>query len=194
LLQLVEPETVLETEHLHLEPLGEHHAALLHPVLQDARIYTYIPQEPPTFEWLRERYRRLAGRLSPAGDEVWLNWAVRVKVSGAYVGTVQATLTARGTAEIAYELGPQFWGQGYAAEACRRMLLLLFTGYGVSEASAQVDTRNAASIALLERLGFTQAGFQSQADFFKGHPSDEYTYLLLPSAHAMEAGQSPTAA
>lgn len=109
------------------------------------------------------------------------------------MGTVQATLTARGTAEIAYELGPLFWGQGYATEACRRMLLLLFTGCGVSEASAQVDTRNAASIALLERLGFTQAGFQSQADFFKGHPSDEYTYRLLSFPYSTEAKQSSPA-
>ena len=188
MLQLVEPETVLETEHLHLEPLGEHHAALLHPVLQDARIYTYIPQEPPTFEWLRERYRRLAGRLSSAGDEVWLNWAVRVKVSGAYVGTVQATVTPARMAEIAYELGPLFWGQGYATEACRRVLTMLFADYDVSEVNAQVDTRNVASIALLERLGFTRVGFQSEADFFKGHGSDEYTYRLLPPAHAMGAG------
>ncbi len=184
---LVQPETVLETERLLLEPLEERHAVLLHPVLQDERIYRYIPQEPPTLTALRERYRRLMSRLSPAGDEAWLNWAVRIKASREYAGRMEATVTEHGTAEVAYEVGPPFWGQGYAAEACRRMLLLLFTGYGVSEASAQVDTRNAASIALLERLGFTQAGFQSQADFFKGHPSDEYTYRLLSSPYAAEA-------
>ncbi len=184
---------MLETERLYLEPLQERHATLLYPVLRDKRIYTYLPQEPPTLEALQWRYQKLAIRLPPPGDQAWLNWAVRVKVSGAYVGTVQATVTPVRMAEIAYELGPLFWGQGYATEACCRVLTMLFADYDVSEVNAQVDTRNAASIALLERLGFMRVGFQSEADFFKGHGSDEYTYRLLPFPYSTEAKQSSPA-
>ena len=74
---LIEPEAVLETERLCLEPLLRSHAAILFPLLQDERIYRYIPQDPPiSVAALEERYHRLENRLSPTGDEAWLNWAV----------------------------------------------------------------------------------------------------------------------
>lgn len=182
-MQLVQPETVLETDRLSLEPLHERHAVLLHPALGDPRIYSYIPHAPPTLAALQERYRKLATRRSPAGDEAWLNWAVRIRASGVYLGRVEASVTAERTAEIAYEFAPLFWGQGYATEACQRVLAVLFIDYAVAQVGAQVDTRNQASIALLERLGFERIGLQRAADFFNGSSSDEYTYRLLPLAH-----------
>ena len=44
---LIEPEAVLETERLRLEPLLRCHAAILFPLLQDEHIYRYVPQDPP---------------------------------------------------------------------------------------------------------------------------------------------------
>ena len=178
---LIEPEAVLETERLCLEPLLRSHAAILFPLLQDERIYRYIPQDPPiSVAALEERYHRLESRLSPTGDEAWLNWAVRLKASAVYTGRVEASVT-HGTAQLAYEFCPRFWGQGYATEACRRVLWLLFDGYGVSTVLADVDTRNIASIRLLERLGFKRVAHRAAADFFKGTVSDEYRYWLAAS-------------
>jgi len=114
-------------------------------------------------------------RLSPAGDEAWLNWAVRLKAAPVYTGRVEAWVV---TAQLAYEFSPHFWGQGYATEACRRVLRLLFEGYGVSGVMAEVDTRNVASIRLLERLGFKRVAHGAGADFFKRMVSDEYRYRL----------------
>ena len=185
-MQLMQPEKILETKRLALEPLGEKHAALLYAALQDARIYTYLPADMPSLDAMQARYKRLAGRLSPRGDQAWLNWAIRLQASGEYVGTVQATVTQARTSELAYELGPAFWGHGYAIEACRRVLEVLFVDYAVLEVSAQVDTRNQDSLALLERLGFVRTGMQANADFFKGAPSDEYTYRLRPASGAAE--------
>lgn len=51
-------------------------------------------------------------------------------------------------------LFPPFWGQGYATEACAWLVAELAAKHGVREILASVDTRNAKSIALLERLGF----------------------------------------
>ena len=179
-MRLVEAETVLETERLLLEPLLLRHAAALYGILRDPRIYRYIPQEPPeALEALEQRYQMLESRRSPQGDEAWLNWAIRLKEAPRYVGRVEASVLPDGTAQIAYELSPGFWGAGYATEACRRVLSLLFSGYRVGEVTAEVDTRNGASISLLERLGFERVGYQAEADYFKGSPSDEYTYRLL---------------
>jgi ribosomal-protein-alanine N-acetyltransferase len=169
----------LETERLILEPLSRQHAAHLFPVLSDARIYQFIPQEPPVSVLaLEDRYGRLESRVSPSGQELWLNWAIFLKEQNAYLGTVQATVFDYRRSWLAYELSPAFWGHGYATEACAKVIEALFTDYNVAEIGAEVDTRNEASYKLLERLSFRRIKTSERADFFKGKFSDEYTYRL----------------
>ena len=178
--RVIQGEAVLETGRLRLEPLRVRHARELFPLYQDARIYRYIPQDPPaSVEALEERCRLLEGRLSGDGREVWLNWVVRSKDTKRVLGRIEATVREDATAGIAYELSPLFWGAGYATEGCARVLDLLFGAYAVDEVNALVDTRNSSSIRLLERLGFTRTGRRDRADFFKGGFSDEFSYRLL---------------
>jgi RimJ/RimL family protein N-acetyltransferase len=168
---------VRTTERLRIEPLLRQHAALLYPVLQDDRIYTFIPQEPPgSVEELERRYERLEGRRSPDGLEAWLNWAVRFLSVPQYIGRLEATVRQDGTAVIAYEFCPEFWGKGYGTEACAWLVGELSANHGVSDVEAHVDTRNAASMRLLERLGFERVTHVANADSFKGSTSDEYIY------------------
>lgn len=186
-MRLIDPEQVVETERLRLEPLQPRHAAELFALLQHPDIYRYIPQEPPTsLAALTQRYQALSRRLAPAGDQVWLNWAVQITATSAYIGHVEATVMEDQTAYLAYELGTAFWGRGYATEACTRIIQLLFDDYSVTAISAEVDTRNTASIGLLERLGFVRSGYRADADFFKGSTSHEYTYRLSAEEHMQE--------
>lgn len=172
-------ESVLQTERLLLEPLHEHHAQHLFPLLVDPRIYTFIPQDPPaSLPELQLRYKQLQIRSSPDGAEVWLNWAIYLKTQQQYAGLVQATIGATKIAYLAYELNPKFWGLGYASEACRQVIKMLFTEHQVREIIAEVDTRNVASTKLLERLLFERVKTNERADFFKGTWSDEYVYVL----------------
>lgn len=125
-MQLVNPESVLETNRLFLEPLRRHHAAVLYPLLQDERIYTYIPQDPPiSLEALEQRYQKLEQRFSPDSTQAWLNWAVCIKASKDYAGYIQATVQANHSAKIAYVFASLFWGQGYAQEACKILLSVI---------------------------------------------------------------------
>lgn len=175
----IDPELPLETPRLLLEPLVVGHATALFEALQAPTLYTYIPQDPPpSLEALTSRYATLASRRSPDGHESWLNWALRQRATGVYVGTVQATVRANHTALLAYMIFPDFWRQGYAREGCARVLAHLFEEYHVSRVAAEIDTRNAASIHLVEALGFTRVATTPGADFFKGSVSDEYCYEL----------------
>ncbi len=177
MLQLIDPHVTLETDRLWLEPLVAAHAPALYPVLLDELIYRFIPTEPPTsVQTLAARYARLETRRSPAGDELWLNWALHLKAADAYIGRIEVTLQADRTAYLAYELSPAFWRQGLAAEACARVLTHLEQAYAVPRVVAEVDTRNTASIRLLERLGFARVAVHPAADAFKGTVSDEYVY------------------
>jgi len=59
---------------------------------------------------------------------------------------------------IGYWLGTEHWGRGYATEAVGAMLRLGFAETGAAMISAEVLTRNVASLRVLEKLGFTAAG------------------------------------
>ena len=171
-------ETVFETTRFRLEPLRESHAAELFELYSDPAMFRFVPQDPPeSLAKLAERYKFLETRSSPDGEEEWLNWAVRLKGEDACVGTVQVTLGRDGRAQLAYEIGTPYWRRGFATEACARVIEALFEG-GASEVRAELDSRNEASIALLERLGFRRGALKKSADHFKGSDSDEWTYTL----------------
>ena len=94
----------------------------------------------------------------------------------AYVGLLQASVQENGTAIVAYTVFVPYQRQGYASEELARLLTHLFDDYRVAECVAEIDTRNAASIALLERFRFLRTGTTVGADVFKGASSDEYRY------------------
>jgi ribosomal-protein-alanine N-acetyltransferase len=168
----------LATARLRLEPQGPEHAGVMMRVLADPRTHTFIPTDPPTDEGaLRERFERQGSRRSPDGEEYWLNWIVFVGEEA--VGTVQATVVpAQAHASVAYVFHPETWGRGYATEAVRAMLEHL-EDLQIERLEAHIDTRNAASQRLVERLGFRRAEKIEHADEFKGSVSDEYRYELV---------------
>ena len=88
-MRLIEPEAVLETPRLVLEPLQITHAPLLYESLQSEAIYKYIPEDPPaSVETLVARYQQISRRISPDGQELWLNWAMRLRAEESYAGRV----------------------------------------------------------------------------------------------------------
>jgi [ribosomal protein S5]-alanine N-acetyltransferase len=167
---------LVDKEPLSLEPLLESHAVEVFDLLQDSRLYTYIPTNPPeSLEKLAERYRWLESRSSPDGTEMWLNWVVRDS-TGKAVGLLEASILPDRSAMVAYTIFTPFWGRRYGQRSMHQLLHLLAQDYKVAKATAFVDTRNRASILLLERNGFTQTEFIKDADHFKGASSDEFRF------------------
>jgi [ribosomal protein S5]-alanine N-acetyltransferase len=148
-------QTVLETRRLRLEPLTAAHAPLLFEPLRDERLYRYEAVEAPaSIEELVARCTLLEKRRSPDGSERWLNWVVRLH-DGSVVGRMQATVRSDHTL-IGYDIFVPYWRNGYGKEACAAMLDFLEHESDIDVFRAFVDTENAASIALLESLGFTR--------------------------------------
>jgi RimJ/RimL family protein N-acetyltransferase len=178
----VRPEEPLESSRLILEPQIEAHAARIRDDLLDDRLYEFVPQDPPTtkeaFEALVKRFAWLSRRLSTDGTEAWLNWVVRDCLSGEYVGTVQGTVQADLNCLIAYQTFPRFWRRAYAKESCARVVRHLFEDYSARSVGALIDTRNIASIKLVESLGMTRRETIKDANFFKGASSDESRYAV----------------
>jgi RimJ/RimL family protein N-acetyltransferase len=168
----------LESERLVLEPLLPEHAGRTFALWQDEQLYTFIPFEPPNdLPALEERFRKLAARHSPEGTEGWLNWFAQEKSSGEYVAMIQITIRADSSAYLAYVTFVPQWRRGYAYEACQAVIRWL-TGRGVQKIVAEMDTRNVASVRLIEKLGFRRVAHVPQAAVIRGADGDEYRYSL----------------
>jgi RimJ/RimL family protein N-acetyltransferase len=185
----------LKTERLDCGTLALEHAASLFVELQNPGLYTFIPQDPPAdLESLAQRFKRLSEQpYSPDRSQWWLNWAMRDRESGGYVGMLEATvIPARQAAYIAYFVFEPHQRRGYGREGVAALLDHLFDRYGVNTVIAEIDTRNLASIALVRSLGFAQVRHTVGADFFKGASSDEFRFELRWDAWQANTGKLPS--
>ena len=168
-------EKELTTERLVLEPLRAGHAAEVFGPLQEAELHRFIPREPPvSLAALEARHRKLASRASPDGSETWLNWVGRFE--GECVALFEATLFSDRRAHLAYTVFSKHARRGFGREGCARVIESLRDDWGATLVVAEIDTRNVASVRLVESLGFVRRGLRRDADFFKGATSDEYRY------------------
>ncbi|GAC1300149.1 MAG: hypothetical protein NVSMB19_06200 [Vulcanimicrobiaceae bacterium] len=129
---------------------------------------------------MRARYERV-GRGPADPRDRWWNWslALRAAPDPTAIGTIEISLVDAGTrALLAYVIGRAYWGAGYAFEASDAAIAYLRTTTHVASVDAYVDTRNARSIALAERLGFARLAVLAEADVIDGVVSDEYHYRL----------------
>lgn len=147
---------VLRIAGLTLEPQTAAHAEEMFAVLSDPAIYEHENEPPPSLEWLRARFTKLETRQSADGREQWLNWVIRGPTSE-LIGYVQATVRPDRCAAIAYELSSAYWGRGLARQAIQAMIVELAGNYGVKSLAAVLKRKNARSLRLLERLGFSLA-------------------------------------
>jgi RimJ/RimL family protein N-acetyltransferase len=129
-------------------------AAELFPVLQDVRLHAFVGGEPPgSVEQLRERYERQVVGRSPDGSERWMNWVLRERRSGAAIGYLQATV-AGDDAVVAWVVGAEWQGRGYAKESARALVRWLRSNGIAGEITAAISPRHAASIAVARSAGF----------------------------------------
>jgi RimJ/RimL family protein N-acetyltransferase len=87
--------------------------------------------------------------------------------------------------EIGFILHRDCWGLGLAREALAAIIPYLFGRFAIPAITADVDPRNAASLALLRRLGFTQTG-RAERTWLVGEEYCDSIYLALarPGASA----------
>ncbi|MDP1777966.1 MAG: GNAT family N-acetyltransferase [Brevundimonas sp.] len=94
--------------------------------------------------------------------------------------------------DVGYILHPDAWGQGLAAEAVGAAIDHVFRTRDLETLTADVDPENAASIRLLERLGFVRTGFAARTWNVGGVWKDSLYYALSRvERSAKGAGQAP---
>jgi ribosomal-protein-alanine N-acetyltransferase len=182
----------ITTQRLSLEPLVATHADMLYKSLCDERIYRWIESGgPKDLSHLRLKWRQNEGRISADGKAVLLNWAIRLRNEGSYIGKLDAELDSpTNVTNVGFVFFPEYWGYGYATETLLAVRTVLAEN-GVSFMRATVATPNIASARVLEKAGFTRGNLV--ADEIDTH---EFTLAIpkesISATQQQGRGYSPT--
>lgn len=91
-------------------------------------------------------------------------WAVEQRASGILIGHLGLRyLPELRETELLYMLDHRVWGQGYATEGGREAIAFGFQELGLSRIIAVAKPENAASIAVMERVGMRRLPGQHRA-------------------------------
>ncbi|MFC8681784.1 GNAT family N-acetyltransferase [Microbacterium ureisolvens] len=106
-----------------------------------------------------------------------------VTEDGGFAGTA-ATFTIDGDREVTYWIARHAWGRGVATAALR----LLISREPIRPLFARVAAHNAASIAVLEKAGFTEVS--RNVDFAPGvgREIEEIVFTLVPALDGLGGG------
>ncbi len=168
----------IATARLRLEPLAERHAAPLFDGLRDPAIYEWISLQPsPDLAHLQAHCARVSRFPLVGVDVLDFGWAVQRVADGAWIGKMDAEVTALGVAtNVGYLFAPAYWGQGYASEAVAALGEHL-RRHGVVEQHATVTVGNEASCRVLERAEFVRERVIAGNDTLRGVLVDDIEYV-----------------
>lgn len=171
--------TIAATERLVLRPMVADDAPALAAYRSDPVQARYQSWETP---YPVERAEALiAGmrdvRFGQPG--AWLQ--VAIETGGRLIGDVAVRVDGDDPrlAQVGFTLAAEAQGRGFATEALRAVMSLLFTQHGIHRISAGCDARNVRSAALLERVGMRREAHHRRSAWWKGEWTDEYVYAVL---------------
>lgn len=178
----------IRTERLLIRPWLAEELERYHSLRGDPDVVRFLYEEPLTRAEAAEKLARLRTGITETG--VWMNLAVEVAATGQVAGDVGLCWQSddHRHAEIGYTFHPDHHGHGYATEAARAMVDLAFAGLGAHRVTGQLDSRNGASAALLERLGMRREAHLIENEWVKGEWTDETIYAVLDREWPSAAG------
>jgi [ribosomal protein S5]-alanine N-acetyltransferase len=124
-----------------------------------APVFTQLSEaEKLMFEWRRLQAQQTGFRLG-----------IGLRETDELIGTagLKNISTQHCSAEIGYELQPEFWNRGYMTEALQPMLSFVFDELQLHTITANIDPNHIASKRVLEKLGFVQEALFRENYFFE---------------------------
>jgi ribosomal-protein-alanine N-acetyltransferase len=126
----------------------------------------------------------LAFCIKPFEENKGIRWGIVLKDETELIGTIgyhQWLKTGGYHARVGYDLTDAHRRRGIMTEALEAVLRYGFEMMRLNKVEACTDTRNVASIRLLQKLGFHQDGVLRENTYFHGRFIDEAVFSLLAS-------------
>jgi RimJ/RimL family protein N-acetyltransferase len=95
------------------------------------------------------------------------------------IGFARIGFTGVKAGKLGYAIAAGEWGRGYATDAARALTNFAFTELSLHRISAAIGPENAASIAMVEKLGFTREGVLRDHVFTNNAWRDSILYSVL---------------
>lgn len=177
--ELEEP-PVLSIGDFRLRPLRAGDAVEWSAYLSDPRVTLHTSWGSTDLATIDSLVQRL--RADYATKASW-RWAIARDADDCLVGVCGFSTwsTVHRTAELVYDLSPDYWSRGIVTRSVQAVLGWGFSNARLNRVQAVVLQSNGASIAVLNRCGFTKEGMLRQYRLVRGEPQDFLLYSRLRS-------------
>ncbi len=134
-----------------------------------------------------QQAQRLAGAIERAGQNPRVEYylAVTTHENDRLIGFARLGLSGVKAAKLGYAIAYDHWGKGYASAANHALVRFGFEALGLRRISAAIGPDNAASIAVVSRIGFTHEGRLRDHVYTNGAWRDSELYSIL--AHELNS-------
>ena len=169
----------LDTLDLHLRPSNPTDAEGMFAMLSDRESMKYWCDKP--IKDLNAAVEALNKDLESDAQGNSMCWAITLHGQDEMIGKCilfQFDKTNQ-RAEIGYILNRQYWRKGLMYQALEAVIDFAFNTLELHRIEADVDTENAGSLGILEKLGFKREGLFRERWFVYGERQDSVMFGLL---------------
>lgn len=170
----------LETKRLILRAIEPADLEALYRFRSLPKVYRYMVSKPDT---QKDTANFIKWTIAERKKKPILNhyWAVVVQKTGDLIGKCNINIVNPGhrEASLGYDLHPDFWDQGYATEAAKRMIAFGFKDLKLHRIYATCDPKNVGSRKVLLKAGMKWEGTFRKNMLQKGKWRDTHQYAIL---------------
>lgn len=181
--------TIFETDRLILKVLSPAYAPLVLEFYEQNKEY-FEPWEPARVgNFYTENFHRanLGCECNEIMKSAFLRyWIFRKEKPSEIAGTVCFSNMQRGAYQscaLGYKMDHLLWCRGYAEEACRSAISVIYDSYHIHRIEALVHPSNLPSLKLIEKLGFYREGLSQSCIKINGSWEDHYRYSMITPYH-----------
>lgn len=173
---------ILETKRLIMRPITIEDADHMYKNwASDPDVLRYMPYN--ICETLEATRQCLQGWLEFTQNMTgaWQIWVIQLKATGDIIGTIdfaEVDTDAR-AAEVGYQIGKAWWGNGYCAEALIELANYAFDTAQLNRLWGGYDPRNPASGRVMEKAGFRYEGTLRHHRLRQGELVDRIIYGMI---------------
>jgi len=173
----------LFSERLQVRDLVPGDVHSMHAYASNPDVARYLFWGPNTYE---ETQGSLNSFIAAQNDEPRLIYEMGIVLAASdqlvgalclYLGNCEM----RNDAEVGFVLHPDYWGRGVVSEAAAVLVRAGFDQLGLHRIWATCDTRNVASVRVLEKLGMRREATLKESRRVNGEWINEHCYAVLAS-------------
>lgn len=169
---------VLETARLTLRQVRDSDAEAIYAFRHDPDVSRYNADPYESVDEAEALIHRLRRQFD---SKTTLSWALTLKGEDQVIGLCGFGYWARQIrmAELGFDLAKTYWGRGLITEAAGVVVRFGFDQMNLNRIVAEVHGNNAASIRVMEKLGFMLEGVLRDDGYENGQFYDQRLYGLL---------------